>query len=177
MSDEPAAAAGRARRLREPTPRWSRRSQRYAGARPLAGLSALGRRAGSEEAQRWGVEANANPPVLRTHDRYGHRVDEVDFHPSWHALMDVAVGEGLHGARLDRRAPAAHLRRAAGFVVWSQVEAGHGCPVSMTYAAVPALRTDPALAAAFEPGLTAHVLRPRAAGTRRPRAACSPGWA
>ncbi len=65
--------------------------RRYAGDGPLAGLSALGRRAGSEEAQRWGVEANANPPVLRSHDRYGHRVDEVDFHPSWHALLEVAV--------------------------------------------------------------------------------------
>jgi putative acyl-CoA dehydrogenase len=127
---------------------------RYAGAEPLDGLSALGRRAGSEEAQRWGVEANANPPVLRTHDRFGHRVDEVDFHPSWHALMDVAVGEGLHGAAWTA-GPGGQVRRAAGFVVWSQVEAGHGCPVSMTYAAVPAMRTDPALAAAFVPGLTA----------------------
>jgi putative acyl-CoA dehydrogenase len=128
--------------------------QRYAGAEPLDGLSALGRRAGSEQAQRWGAEANANPPVLRTHDRFGHRVDEVDFHPSWHALMDVAVGEGLHGAAWTA-GPGGQVRRAAGFVVWSQVEAGHGCPVSMTYAAVPALRTDPALATAFEPGLTA----------------------
>ena len=127
---------------------------RYAGTEPLDGLAALGRRAGSEQAQRWGVEANANPPALRTHDRYGHRVDEVDFHPSWHALMDVAVGEGLHGAAWTA-GPGGQVRRAAGFVVWSQVEAGHGCPVSMTYAAVPALRTDPALAAVFEPGLTA----------------------
>jgi putative acyl-CoA dehydrogenase len=128
--------------------------QRYAGAEPLDGLSALGRRAGSEQAQRWGAEANANPPVLRTHDRFGHRVDEVDFHPSWHALMGVAVSEGLHGAAWTA-GPGGQVRRAAGFVVWSQVEAGHGCPVSMTYAAVPALRTDPALATAFEPGLTA----------------------
>jgi putative acyl-CoA dehydrogenase len=127
--------------------------QRYAGDSPLADLSALGRRAGTEEAQRWGVEANTNPPELRTHDRYGHRVDEVDFHPSWHALMDVAVSSGLHGAAWSA-GPDAHLRRAAGFVVWSQVESGHGCPVSMTYAAVPALRTDPAVAALWEPGLS-----------------------
>jgi putative acyl-CoA dehydrogenase len=90
--------------------------QRYAGADPLDGLSALGRRAGSEQAQRWGVEANANPPALRTHDRFGHRVDEVDFHPSWHALMDVAVGEGLHGAAWTAGpwrpgAPGCRLRR------------------------------------------------------------------
>jgi putative acyl-CoA dehydrogenase len=133
--------------------------ERYAGAEPLDGLSALGRRAGSEQAQRWGVEANANPPALRTHDRYGNRVDEVDFHPSWHALMDVAVSEGLHGAAWTA-GPGGQVRRAAGFVVWSQVEAGHGCPVSMTYAAVPALRTDPALAAVFEPGLTASSYDP-----------------
>jgi putative acyl-CoA dehydrogenase len=138
--------------------------ERYAGAEPLDGLSALGRRAGSEQAQRWGVEANTNPPVLRTHDRYGHRVDEVDFHPSWHALMGVAVGEGLHGAAWTA-GPGGQVRRAAGFVVWSQVEAGHGCPVSMTYAAVPALRTDPALSAVFEPGLTAPSYDP---GLRNP---------
>jgi putative acyl-CoA dehydrogenase len=138
--------------------------QRYAVGEPLDGLSALGRRAGSEQAQRWGAEANANPPVLRTHDRFGHRVDEVDFHPSWHALMDVAVGEGLHGATWAA-GPGGQVRRAAGFVVWSQVEAGHGCPVSMTYAAVPALRTDPELAAAFEPGLTAPSYDP---GLRAP---------
>jgi putative acyl-CoA dehydrogenase len=125
---------------------------RYDGDAHVAGLSALGHRAGSEEAQRWGVEANAHPPVLRTHDRYGHRVDEVDFHPSWHALMTVAVEEGLHGAAWSG-GEAAHVRRAAGFVVWSQVEAGHGCPVSMTYAAVPALRTDPAVAADWVPGM------------------------
>ncbi|HEU4911222.1 MAG TPA: DNA alkylation response protein, partial [Actinomycetes bacterium] len=72
--------------------------RRYAGAGVVDGLSELGRLAGSEQAQRWGAEANAYPPVLRTHDRFGHRVDEVDFHPSWDRLMEVAVGAGLHGA-------------------------------------------------------------------------------
>ena len=138
--------------------------ERYAGAGVLPGLSELGSRAGTEEVQRWGVEANANPPVLRTHDRYGHRIDEVDFHPSWHALMDVAVGSGLHAAAWSA-GDGGHVRRAAGFVVWSQVEAGHGCPVSMTYAAVPALRTDPDLVALFEPGLSATTYDP---GLRAP---------
>jgi putative acyl-CoA dehydrogenase len=138
----------------------------YGRADLVADLSPLGRRAGSEQAQRWGAEANAHPPVLRTHDRYGHRVDEVDFHPSWHELMTVAVEAGLHGAPWGAAAgPGAHLRRAAGFVVWSQVEAGHGCPVSMTYAAVPALRVDPALADAWEPGLAARSYDP---GLREP---------
>jgi putative acyl-CoA dehydrogenase len=130
---------------------------RYDGEAALAGLAALGARAGSAQAQRWGLEANTNPPALRTHDRYGNRVDEVDFHPAWHELLQVAVGEGLHAAPWAPDAgKAAHLVRAAGFLVWSQVEAGHGCPVSMTYAAVPALRTDPAVAAEWEPRLRAR---------------------
>lgn len=81
--------------------------------------------------------------MLRTHDRYGNRVDEVDFHPSYHSLMDVAISEGLAGAPWADERPGAHVARAAGFMVWSSAEAGHGCPVSMTYAAVPALRHSP----------------------------------
>ncbi|MER5767198.1 acyl-CoA dehydrogenase family protein [Streptomyces sp. NPDC001985] len=116
-------------------------------------LAELGRAAGSAEAQRWGAEANENPPRLRTHDRYGVRIDEVDFHPSWHRLLGHAVGAGLTDAW---GRPSGHVRRAAGFLVWTQAEAGHGCPLSMTHAAVPALRTDPGLAAAWEPRLTSH---------------------
>ena len=120
----------------------------------------LGRLAGSEQAQAWGEQANRHEPVLRTHDRYGHRVDEVDFHPAWHSLLEVAVGHGLAGAPwVDPRA-GAHVARAAGFYVWSQVEAGHGCPVSMTYAVVPALRTTPSLAAVYEPLLTSRAYDP-----------------
>ncbi|MFD9337644.1 acyl-CoA dehydrogenase family protein [Streptomyces sp. NPDC060028] len=117
-------------------------------------LGDLGRAAGSAQAQLWGTQANENPPVLRTHDRYGNRIDEVEFHPAWHRLLGQAVSAGLTDAW---GRPAGHLRRAAGFFVWSQAEAGHGCPVSMTHAAVPALRTDPELAAEWEPRLTSHV--------------------
>jgi putative acyl-CoA dehydrogenase len=116
-------------------------------------LGTLGRRAGSEEAQEWGRLANVNPPVLHTHDRYGHRIDEVEFHPSWHSLMTVAVSEGLHSSSWVSPGAGAQVARAAGFAVWSQVEGGHGCPISMTHAAVPALRTDPAIAAEWEPRL------------------------
>ncbi|WP_189964843.1 acyl-CoA dehydrogenase family protein [Streptomyces violascens] len=126
-------------------------------------LAGLGKTAGSAQAQEWGVLANENPPKLRTHDRYGNRVDEVEFHPSWHRLLGKAVSAGLTDAW---GRPAGHVRRAAGFLVWTQAEGGHGCPVSMTHAAVPALRTDPALAAEWEPRLTSHVyeegLRPAA---------------
>ncbi|MCY0940904.1 MULTISPECIES: acyl-CoA dehydrogenase family protein [Streptomyces] len=117
-------------------------------------LTTLGRAAGSAQAQEWGEQANAHPPELRTHDRYGNRIDEVDFHPAWHRLLGHAVTSGLTDAW---GRPAGHLRRAAGFFVWSQAEAGHGCPVSMTHAAVPALRADPELAAEWEPRLTSHV--------------------
>ncbi|MEU5163421.1 acyl-CoA dehydrogenase family protein [Streptomyces sp. NPDC020875] len=116
-------------------------------------LTELGTAAGSAQAQEWGRLANECPPRLRTHDRYGERIDEVEFHPAWHRLLGHAVGAGLTDAW---GRPAGHVRRAAGFLVWSQVEAGHGCPVSMTHAAVPALRTDPALAAEWEPRLTSR---------------------
>ncbi|MFI6698378.1 acyl-CoA dehydrogenase family protein [Streptomyces sp. NPDC050509] len=122
-----------------------------------AELTALGRAAGSAEVQEWGAGANDHPPVLRTHDRYGNRIDEVDFHPDWHHLLGRAVSSGLTDAW---GRPDGHLRRAAGFLVWSQAEAGHLCPVSMTHAAVPALRADPALAAEWEPRLTAHAYEP-----------------
>ncbi|MFJ9679214.1 acyl-CoA dehydrogenase family protein [Streptomyces sp. NPDC101194] len=126
-------------------------------------LGELGRAAGSAQAQEWGAQANGNPPVLRSHDRYGNRIDEVEFHPAWHRLLGHAVSAGLTDA-WGRRA--GHVRRAAGFLVWTQAEAGHGCPLSMTHAAVPALRTDPALAAEWEPLLTSTVyeqeLRPAA---------------
>ena len=123
-------------------------------------LRELGRLAGTAEAQRWGTEANVHLPVLRTHDRYGHRLDEVELHPSWYRLLDTAVGHGLAGAPWTTAAATPHTTRAAGFLVWSQVEAGHGCPVSMTYSVVPALRTEPALAAAYEPGLTSTAYSP-----------------
>ncbi|MEV6122134.1 acyl-CoA dehydrogenase family protein [Streptomyces sp. NPDC052077] len=123
-------------------------------------LRRLGRRAGSAEAQEWGELANRHEPELRTHDRYGNRVDEVDHHPSWHSLMRVAVGEGLAGAPWADGRPGAHVARTAGGLVWGHTEAGHGCPVSMTYAAVPALRRQPDLAKLYEPLLTAREYDP-----------------
>ncbi|MFF5480257.1 acyl-CoA dehydrogenase family protein [Streptomyces sp. NPDC012935] len=117
-------------------------------------LSGLGKSCGSAQAQEWGALANENPPTLRTHDRYGHRVDEVDFHPSWHRLLGKGVAAGLTAAWVR---PGGHVRRAAAFVLWTQIEAGNCCPLSMTHAAVPALRTDPDLAAVWEPRLTSMV--------------------
>ncbi|OZE86128.1 DNA alkylation response protein [Rhodococcus sp. 15-649-1-2] len=111
----------------------------------------LGARAGSVEAQEWGRLANENPPVLHTHDRYGNRVDEVEFHPHWHDLMNVAIENGLHATPWQDARPGAHVARAAKFYAWGQADAGHMCPISMTYAAVPALRHNPDLAKTYEP--------------------------
>ena len=120
------------------------------------GVRELGRLAGSARVQEFGRQANENPPRLRTHDRFGNRVDEVEFHPAWHELMTVAVRHGLHAAAWRDPRPGAHVARAAGFYVWGAAEAGHCCPVSMTYAIVPALRHAPDLAARFEPLLAAQ---------------------
>lgn len=132
----------------------------YGDKRVRRSLAELGSLAGSPEAEEWGEQANANPPVLRTHDRYGHRIDEVAFHPAWHRLMQTSVENGLHAAPWVSAEPHAHLRRAAGFFLMSQVEAGHGCPISMTYAIWPALQHGPELAAAYGPGLAATTYAP-----------------
>jgi putative acyl-CoA dehydrogenase len=150
--------------------------RRHGARDALSRLHDLGMLAGSPEAQRLAVEADTYTPVLRTHDRYGNRVDEVTFHPSWHALMTTAVAFGLHAAPWSATEPAAHATRAAGFLVWSQVEAAHLCPVSMTYAAVPALRTDAGTAAVWEPRLTSTEYDP---GIRPPaeKGGCLAGMA
>jgi putative acyl-CoA dehydrogenase len=127
----------------------------------VADLHALGRLAGSPEAIGWGFDANRHPPELRTHDRFGHRIDEVVYHPAYHEMMRVAVGHGLHGAPWAVEAAGAHVARAAGFVTWSQVDAGHGCPISMTYSVVPALRNQPELAEEWEARLVARAYDPR----------------
>ncbi len=116
-----------------------------------AAVGEVGAFAGSALAQRWGREANENPPKLRTHDRFGHRIDEVEFHPAWHELMKVGVGFGLHSLPWRDPQPGAHVARAAMFMCFGQAEAGVGCPISMTYSAIPALRAQPEVAAEWEP--------------------------
>ena len=127
-----------------------------ARAGPRNGVRELGRLAGSARVREQGRQANENPPVLRTYDRYGHRIDEAEFHPAWHELMTVAVRHGLQAAPWRDQRPGAHVARAAGFYVWGAAEAGHCCPISMTYAVVPALRHAPDLAERFEPLLAAR---------------------
>src|SRR5215213_8809796 len=110
--------------------------------------------AGSAEAQEHGRRAERNAPRLVTHDRYGNRVDRVDYDPSWHWLLRGAVEREIHALPWRDPRPGAHVARAALELLWTQANAGVICPVSMTYSAVPALRVDPALAAEWEPRLT-----------------------
>ncbi|GHO70278.1 DNA alkylation response protein [Ktedonobacter sp. SOSP1-52] len=116
-------------------------------------LSELGGYLGSSEVITQGFEANNYPPELHTHDRYGHRIDEVSFHPAWHQLMGAAVNWGTHALSWREERPGAQVARAAGFYLFTQVEAGHGCPISMTHAAIPVLRHQPELAQTWLPGL------------------------
>jgi putative acyl-CoA dehydrogenase len=130
----------------------------HAGPDVVEDLAGLGAAAGTAEAREHGMLANRHSPELMTYDRYGNRVDEVVFHPSWHWLMERAVGHGLQAAPWEQQAAGsttAHVRRAAGFMAWSHTDPAHGCPISMTYAAVPALRADDALAKEWVPALAA----------------------
>jgi putative acyl-CoA dehydrogenase len=125
-----------------------------------ARIAAVGAFAGSEHAQTLGRLANENGPKLRTHDRYGNRVDEVEFHPAWHELMTAAVAHELHSSPWKDPRPGAHVARGAAFMCFSQAEAGVGCPTSMTYSVIPALRTQPELAAEWEPRFTSPTYDP-----------------
>jgi putative acyl-CoA dehydrogenase len=110
---------------------------------------------------RWGFEANENPPRLRTFDRYGHRIDEVEFHRAWHDLMALAVSHELHSLPWTSASPGAHVARTAMYLTAAQPEGGFACPITMTFAAVPALRAQPELAAEWEPRLTAATYSPQ----------------
>ena len=152
--------------LRDALHRWGKAAlDGPAGAR----LGEIGVLSGSPQARAWAADAHRDPPRLVSHDRYGNRIDEVEFHPAWHQLLDRAVGWGLHATPWTSQEPHAHLVRAAGFYLWSQAEAGNGCPVSMTYAAVPALRADPDLAGEWVPRLTSTTYEPglRPGGDKR----------
>lgn len=128
---------------------------RHAGATHLTGhLASVGAQAGSAEALNWGYEANRQIPVLETHDRYGHRIDEVRFHPAYHQLMAMGLDNGLASLAWDGT-PHGHVGHAAMLFVTGQVDSGTSCPMTMTYAAVPALRATPQVAEEWVPRITA----------------------
>lgn len=119
----------------------------------------LGALSGSKQVQRWGELADRNRPVLHTHDVVGNRIDEVEYDPAYHELMRTAISHGLHAAPWADPRPGAHVVRAAATGVWT-AEPGHMCPISMTYAIVPALRNNAELAKTYEPLLTSRVYDP-----------------
>ena len=122
-------------------------------------VTELGAIAGGDTARRWGDLAERNRPVLHTHDRYGHRIDEIEYDPAYHELLRTAISHGLHAAPWADDRPGAHVVRAAKMGVWTP-EPGHVCPISMTYAVVPALRHNPELAAIYEPLLASREYDP-----------------
>ena len=118
-------------------------------------LQAFGTLTGSRAVIELGFQANENKPVLYTHDNYGHRIDEVRFHPAYHRLMQISTEHGLHAAHWRNPQPGAHVARAAMCYLQNQVDAAHGCPITMTSAVVPALQEQPELAAEWLPKITA----------------------
>ena len=123
-------------------------------------LHAVGRLVGSSAWVERGRAANENPPELRTHDRYGHRIDEIRYHPAYHELLAAGVEHGLAARPWAREEPGAHVTRAAKYVLWPQIDSGTLCPMTMTYAVVPSLRWQPDLAASWEPKVTSGVYDP-----------------
>ena len=135
--------------------------QREGAAWADAELHQFGQRTGSADYLEQGNLANKHQPELDTHDRFGNRIDLVKFHPAYHQFMDTAIQHGLHSSPWTDPKDGAHVARAAGNYLQSQVEAGHGCPITMTFAAIPALRLQPDLAALWEPKITSRVYDPR----------------
>ena len=130
----------------------------------VAGLTALGAEMGSAEMLTHARLANTHKPQLRTHDRFGHRTDVVEFHPSYHALMGAALRQGLHATPWSRQDTGhAHVERAAGFMLFTEAEPSILCPVSMSYAVTPALRGNGAVWADWNKGLTSTQYDPRLA--------------
>ena len=116
-----------------------------------AELGVLGRKLGEPETIALGFAANSNPPVFKPFDRFGHRIDEVEFHPAWHELLDIALAAGLHSSPWAKPQRGAHVARAAGTYMLTQIESGVYCPVAMTYGSVPTLQQAPAVAAEWLP--------------------------
>jgi putative acyl-CoA dehydrogenase len=119
-------------------------------------LREVGALYGDKPLLEWGPQANEHKPVLHTHDRYGNRIDEVQFHPAYHELMALSSRVGAHSLPWTSDEDGVHVARTALYLTSGQAEAGHGCPITMTFAAIPALRTTPSVAAEWEPLLTAN---------------------
>ncbi|HEX4879276.1 MAG TPA: acyl-CoA dehydrogenase family protein [Limnobacter sp.] len=135
--------------------------KREGGAWGMDELTGFGQRCGQAEYLELGHLANKYPPELDTHDRFGNRVDLVHYHPAYHALMKSALEEGLHSQPWTSPREGAHVVRGAKAFIQAQVEAGHGCPVTMTFASIPSFRMQPNVAAMFEEKILARGYDPR----------------
>jgi len=124
-------------------------------------LAEYGRACGSAEWIQRGFEANRVRPVLDTHDRYGRRIDQVTFHPAYHELMRSSIAQGLAGSPWAEPQQGAHVARAAGIYLMTQVEAGHGCPITMTFASIPSLKIQDEIAAEWMPKALSRDYDPR----------------
>jgi putative acyl-CoA dehydrogenase len=122
----------------------------------LPALQQLGKNLGSTAVQKLAEQANRHTPELHTHDRFGNRIDVVEFHPAWHALLALLRQSGMHSLPWEQPVAGAHVAGAAGFFLHAQVEVGSLCPVTMTFAAVPVLQQEPALFAKLKDPLYSH---------------------
>ncbi|MEP3164718.1 MAG: isovaleryl-CoA dehydrogenase [Marinobacter sp.] len=134
---------------------------REGAAAATSDLKQFGALAGTAETIELGFRANENKPVFNTHDRFGHRIDQVDFHPAYHQLMAIAMEHGLHSSPWTNPGAGAQVTRAARYYMHSQVEAAHCCPITMTFAAIPSIRKQPELAAIWEDRILANGYDPR----------------
>lgn len=135
--------------------------KREGGAQSHSDLAAFGQLTGSAEVVKWGFQANKVKPEFRSHDRHGRRVDEVEFHPAYHKLMETSIVNGLHSIPWTDNRPGKNVYRAGMSYLMSQVEAGHACPITMTFAAIPTIRKQPSIAQVWEPLITSRVYDPR----------------
>ncbi len=137
--------------------------RREGGGAAADALCALGRQLGAAQTLELGRLANEYPPVLKTYDRFGHRIDEIEFHPAWHRMMSMLIGEGVHATPWATPGAGAQVARAARYLMFAQVENGSQCPTTMTYAVAPLLAQQPELAASWLPKLLSHEYDPSSA--------------
>ena len=136
-----------------------------------SGLDTHGQHLGTARMQELAALANRNPPVLQTHDRYGHRVDRIDFHPAWHEILSAGVAAGLHSSPWAEPRPGAHVARAAAFMLHAEVENGTLCPLSMTYGSASSFAQAPGLARDWLPAIFKREYDPRETAVQGKRGA------
>jgi len=143
-------------------PVLQRAAEREGAGRFAESLAEFGAVVGSEQVIEWGFDANRHSPELVTHDRFGERIDEVRYHPSYHSLLDLSVGHGIHAPRLDATpGDGSYVARNVRMNLLSQIEVGHNCPTSMTGAVLPALQVQPDVAQIWEPRVSTTSYDPR----------------